>query len=529
MKDIKVLDVTLRDGGCVNDFDFGNTYMREILSAQENAKIDIIELGYIDEKKGSNFDRTQYLSEKVIPQAILKEKKQGVSYVAMIDYGKYDIDSLANRTPDGIDGIRIAFHKKNIKDVIPLGRKIIEKGYELYIQPMITFRYSDEELLGLIKRVNEYLPDASAFYIVDSFGEMRTNDINRVISLVDHNLLEGMTIGLHSHNNLQLSYSNACALLDFPTTRSIILDTSIMGMGKGAGNLGTELLLEHLNKFYDKEYKIDPLLEVIDGVINQLHDEFKWGYAIEYYLSSVNHCTPSYSAQFYNKHMLPIDRVNELLSTIPEEKRISFDRDFAENVYRKFNDENPVNDHVVVEKLKSEFEGCKVLLVAPGKSVLSAEKLIDERIKDDNCKVIGLNATIDVDFDYILTTRHDIFMQKLSEGKRLIVPSSLVRSCDGDVKVLNYLSWIETNGGTHDSSSVIALNLMKACQVKEVELIGFDGFSTNINENYYDNNMRRPISIEQQSRRNAYYKGLIERVAESGIKVVFLTPSLYEE
>ena len=310
MNSLRVLDVTLRDGGCVNNFNFGQNYMEKILSAQESAGIDIIEMGYLDEKKGSSSGRTQYINEQVLPQCILKDKKDGVTYVVMMDYGKFDVDKLQCRTKDGIDGIRMAFHKENSIDMVTLGRKIIEKGYQFYIQPMITLRYTDDELLELIDIVNRKLPDAAGFYIVDSFGEMRPNDMNRMLNLVDHNLISSMTLGFHSHNNLQMAYSNACAMLQFPTNRNLVLDSSIMGMGKGAGNLNTELLLEHLNLFYGKCYKIAPLLEVIDKVINQLHEEYYWGYAVEYYLASANHCTPSYARHFYNKHMLPIEQVS---------------------------------------------------------------------------------------------------------------------------------------------------------------------------------------------------------------------------
>ena len=81
MKSIRVLDVTLRDGGCVNDFCFGQNYMKKILKAQEQAGIDIIEMGYIDEKKGTASERTQYINEKVIPECILKDKKPGIIIV----------------------------------------------------------------------------------------------------------------------------------------------------------------------------------------------------------------------------------------------------------------------------------------------------------------------------------------------------------------------------------------------------------------------------------------------------------------
>lgn len=288
------------------------------------------------------------------------------------------------RTSEDIDGIRVAFHKKNILDVIEVGRKIIDKGYQFFIQPMITLRYSDAELLELIDLVNREIPDAAGFYIVDSFGEMRPNDMKRVLNLVDHNLISTMILGFHSHNNLQMSYSNAVELIQFPTNRNIMLDSSIMGMGKGAGNLNTELILEHLNLFYGKHYNIAPLLEVIDKVINQLHSEFYWGYAPEYYLSASNQCTPSYASHFYNKHMLPIDQVAELLGLISEEKKISFDKTYAEELYRKYNESKAVDDSSVIADLTSKLKGKSVLPVAPGKSVGQALELIKEYKTKEN-------------------------------------------------------------------------------------------------------------------------------------------------
>ncbi len=525
MNSLKVLDVTLRDGGCVNDFNFGQTYMEKILAAQEASGVDVIEMGYIDENKGSASGRTQYINEQVISQCILKHKKLGVTYVAMMDYGKFTVDNLQPHTEDGIDGIRVAFHKKNRKDIIEIGRKIIDKGYQFYIQPMITLRYSDAELLELIELVNNELPDAAGFYIVDSFGEMRPNDMSRILNLVDHNLIPSMTLGFHSHNNLQMSYSNAIEMLKFPTNRNLMLDCSIMGMGKGAGNLNTELLLEHLNLYYGKDYKIAPLLEVIDKVINQLHSEFYWGYAPEYYLSAANQCTPSYASHFYNKHMLPIDQVGELLSLIAPEKKISFDKNYAEEVYRSYNEGKSVDDVGVVEELKKELAGKKVLLVAPGKSVGDVKENITEISSREDVISIGLNSTLDMDFTYLLTTRKDIYDLAVANGKKVIVPSNVSKGGRGNVKILNYSSWINVDERTHDSSSVIALNLLKACDVKEVMLAGFDGFSVNINENYYDPNMRHPVNLEQAERRNVYYKTLIKNC---GMEVSFITPSMYE-
>lgn len=527
MNSLKVLDVTLRDGGCVNDFNFGQRYMEEILAAQEASEVDIIEMGYIDENKGSKSDRTQYANEQVISQCILKHKKPGVEYVAMIDYGKFNIDNLQPKSENSIDGIRMAFHKKNRFEVIALGRKVIEKGYKFFIQPMITLRYSDAELLELIELVNKELPDAAAFYIVDSFGEMHPNDMSRVFNLVDHNLISTMTLGFHSHNNLQMSYSNAIAMLQFPTNRDIMLDCSIMGMGKGAGNLNTELLLEHLNLYYGKKYKIAPLLEVIDKVINQLHSEFYWGYAPEYYLSAANQCTPSYASYFYNKHMLPIDQVGELLGMIVPEKKISFDKNYAEEVYRQYNESKSVDDSAVVADLKTSFHGKKILLIAPGKSIGIHMEQIRTIAADENIVTIGLNTILECN-DYLLTTRKDIYDNAVVAGLDVLVCSNVSKGGRGNVKILNYSNWIDVDERTHDSSAVIAFNLIKTCGVTEVMLAGFDGFSVDINMNYFDSNLRHPVNQEQVVRRNKYYKEFISRIQRQGMKVSFVTPSLYQ-
>lgn len=527
MNSLKVLDVTLRDGGCVNDFNFGQAYMEKILAAQEASGIDVIELGYIDEGKGSEEGRTQYIDEQVIKETILKNKKSNIEYVAMIDYGKFDVEKLHRKTEADIDGIRMAFHKKNRFDVISIGRKIIEKGYKFYVQPMITMRYTDSELLELIDLINKELPDASGFYIVDSFGEMRPNDMSRILNLVDHNLNYDMTLGFHSHNNLQMSYSNAIAMLQFPTNRDMMLDCSIMGMGKGAGNLNTELLLEHLNLYYGKKYKVSPLLEVIDKVINQLHSEFYWGYAPEYYLSAANQCTPSYAGHFYNKHMLPIDQVSELLKMIAPDKKISFDRKYAEEIYRQYNDSKSIDDTAVVNELKKQLKNKKVLLIAPGKSVNLAMERIFEVARNDDVITIGLNTRLDCN-DYLLTTRNDIYESAISDGLNIIVCSNVSKGGRGNVKILNYSNWIDVDERTHDSSLVIALNLLKKCEVSNILLAGLDGFTANINENYFDPNMRHPVTPEQAERRNKYYKNFISKNRESGVHFTFITPSRYE-
>ena len=94
--------------------------------------------------------------------------------------------------------------------------------------------------------------------------------------------------------------------------------------------------------------------------------------------------------------------------------------------------------------------------------------------------------------------------------------------------VIDYEKWIEIENGVQDSSGVVALKLISACGASEILLAGFDGFSSNMNQNYYDKSMRRPVSEEQAQERNEYFRSLISRVRVT-VPVTFLTESLYGE
>ena len=145
-RSVELVDVTLRDGGIVLNFDYGLERMQKIKTTLEKSGVEYIETGYIDDKKGSPEGRTCFDNEQSIERTLLSSgKKEGVTYVAMIDYGTFDVNNLHPRTPGGIDGIRLAFHKEKWEQSIEWGKIILSKGYDLYIQPMVSMRYTDEE------------------------------------------------------------------------------------------------------------------------------------------------------------------------------------------------------------------------------------------------------------------------------------------------------------------------------------------------------------------------------------------------
>lgn len=524
MQKINVLDCTLRDGGCVNNFNFGYEYMNKIISGLEEAFVDAIECGYLDSNNGTEDGRTQFNSEEAIEKSLLVNgKKEGISYLAMMDYGKYDANKLPLCSEKTVDGIRLAFHKEAIEGALEEGKIVLEKGYQLFIQPMIAKRYSDSEMISLINRVNE-LEEVAAFYLVDSFGEMRLNEVKHLMYLIDYNLNRGIAMGFHSHNNLQLSYSNAVAILEMNLNRNLYIDSSIMGMGKGAGNLNTELIIDYLNLEYQKEYKIAPLLTVIDEVINPLlYMGNKWGYSIEFYLSSIAHCSPTYANYYYNKHTLKVSQIFELLTKLDKQKKISFDKIYAEEKYVEYNSRaGKISGELFLEE---KICGKKVMLIAPGKSILQYRQKIIDVISHNDVFVISLNADVGFDTNVCLITKNIPNLEVICMNQKVIITSNVDAKYE-KIESIDYKKWTKTEDGYKDISAVVALNLVKAFKAKKVYLAGFDGFSKEITENYFDRSLCRPLPENLVEERNRFIGKYIKDIGQY-LQVEFLTPSKY--
>ena len=329
-KGTQLLDCTLRDGGIVIDFNFGTERMQEIKQCLEESGVEFIECGYINEKKGSPSGRTCFDNEQSIKDALLcSGKKPGVNYLAMIDYGTFNLNNLKPADKAGIDGIRFAFHKENVKDALKQASIILDKGYDLYLQPMVTIRYTDEELRDMITYCNNHLAEAKAFYIVDSFGQMDNMTLLHKLEIADLYVSDLMKIGFHAHNNRQMAFSNAMTWMKYPAKHELMLDSSIMGMGKGAGNLCTELIMPLLIAEGNKYSTVGIYEEINIYIANQLK-ETPWGYSLDYYLSSLYACTPSYIKIFTADNRITTDDLINLLKNMPDKKRAACDRTFAQ-------------------------------------------------------------------------------------------------------------------------------------------------------------------------------------------------------
>lgn len=518
MNQIKVLDCTLRDGGYCNSCNFGYENKKKIVRGLVEASIDIVECGFLTNKVEYNVDKTQFTSLEQISEFI-PEDREGKLFVALMNFGDYEPEALPNYDGTSIDGLRVAFHKGERMQALEVCKKIKEKGYKAFIQPMVSLSYTDEEYLGLIQSVNEFEP--YAFYIVDSFGNMKRKDLTRLFYLVEHNLKENIYIGFHSHNNMQLAYSNAQSLVDTYTSRSLIIDSSVYGMGRGAGNLNTELFVQYLNETVGKEYKLKPLLTIIDEILNDFYQENFWGYSLPNYLSAAHNAHPNYAGYLDDKKTLTVEAMNDIFEMMDEDKKVEFSKAYVEELYVRYMATGKVQEEHKLE-LQETLKDKKVLLVAPGRSSVDEKDKILSFVEADDVVSIGIN------FDYACTDTDFIFLSNLRRFRELeqdkkskcIVTANI--PADNVYLQTSYRKLLASEEVVKDNAGLMAIKFLVDYGVKEIYLAGYDGYSHDVSENYGDSKMAFITKNAVLDEINRSMQSTLEEYAKM-VKIEFLT------
>ena len=165
---------------------------------------------------------------------------------------------------------------------------------------------------------------------------MTLGDFRKYINLANSNLDKNIKLGYHSHNNMQLAFSNAIDFCNSRHDRDIIIDSSIYGMGRGAGNLNTELITDYLNNNFNKKYGILPLLEVIDEILVFYFNQNPWGFSPVQYLSASLDCHPNYASYLVNKKSNHIADIFKVLENLPLENRGTFNEKVVNQLYQNF-------------------------------------------------------------------------------------------------------------------------------------------------------------------------------------------------
>ncbi|MED3793807.1 3-deoxy-manno-octulosonate cytidylyltransferase [Niallia alba] len=526
MKSINILDCTLRDGGYINNWLFGRKQTIQIIDSLIESNIDIIECGYLDTGIDSNINSTRFKSVEEFDLLISEVTiKNDVKFFLMVDYTPLiSLDCIPDisETKGYLKGIRMTFHRKNYKEAMDFAKGLLLKGYEVCIQPMVTSSYRDEELLELLSLVNNL--EIFAFYIVDSFGTMDNNDIERMYHLVNYNLNPYIRLGFHSHNNKQLAYSNSVKFLNLTNERSAIIDASVYGMGRGAGNLNTEIISEYLNKTNGEKYKIEPLLQIIDNVLKMIKDKFSWGYSIEYFISASKNCHPNYSSFLMNKKTLNVEKIASILDQLPLDKRGSFDKKLIESLY--YSNITMIDEKTVLNE--DMFLGKNIIIVASGSSIIEYENQIVQYKNNNSTLLIALNHNPKFDVDYYFFSNQKRFdsNKEIVDINKTITTTNIISDINLIYKI-NNREVFESQIVKNDNVLAVFLQYLINIGVKDIKIAGLDGYNNSENQYSYEE-FDRILDDEILKKQNELMFNFLNSVKDK-INIRYITPSIYEK
>lgn len=337
---VQITDCTIRDGGYLLNKNSDPEFVKGIIRGLVDAGIDFIETGFLQtEVKGETI---VYHNSKDVIKYLPDDSKRS-NYLGFCDNSRYSPEKLDAYDGTSFKWLRISFAKHEMAESLEFCKAAKEKGYLVQFNPMDSISYTMAERAALIEKVNIVKP--AAFSIVDTFGAMYLEDLKAIFSQVDELLDKNIKIGLHSHDNLGLSCALAEVMVDLANNsgRDIIIDGSLFGMGRGAGNAKTEILADYLNKYCDTNYDISKLLETIDRYITPLLEDVKWGYDLPMFICGMKHSHVDNVFHLSKKFNSTANEMYDIIETLTPAQRTRYGTGYSktdftvlDNAYNKY-------------------------------------------------------------------------------------------------------------------------------------------------------------------------------------------------
>lgn len=529
MGQIKLLDCTLRDGGYINDWNFGHDNLVSVFERLVDAGVDIIEIGFLDERRPFDIDRSIMPNTDCVEKIYGGIDKKQAMVVGMIDYGTCGLENIKPCSESYLDGIRVIFKKHLREEAMAYCGELKKLGYKVFAQLVSVTSYDEEEMLDLVRLANHYKPYAVS--MVDTYGLMHRNNLMHYFRILNENLDPEIGLGYHAHNNFQMGYANCIAMLSKKISRTMMVDGTIYGMGKSAGNAPLELVAMHMNHSLDKNYQIGQILEAIDSNIVQFCQQPTWGYNMFYFIAAYNDCHPNYVTYLMDKRTLSIKSINEILGKLEGEKKLLYDKNYIEEIYVDYQN-NEINDDEDRARLKAELEGKSVLVIGPGATIKQDKAKIVDYIEENKPTVISVNfLTKSVKPDYVFLSNSKRYVQLATkfnnEKQRVIATSNVTETTAGAFEFkLNYSTLIDSGSEVFDHALVMIVKVLMEAGIKDLTLAGFDGYSIK-HANYYKRDMEYDFAKQKIDYLNKYTKDFLDGVKDR-ISVKFLTKSHYE-
>ncbi|MFN0729530.1 aldolase catalytic domain-containing protein [Polaribacter gochangensis] len=459
---MKILDCTLRDGGYYTNWDFDDSLVKTYFRNMNLLPLEYLEAGYRSPKKNGYQGEFFYCSEFTMKRI---KDLSGKKLAIIIDEKSVDlshIEELLKPCLGYVDLIRIAVKPDNVFKALQLAEKIKKMSFKVAFNVMYLSEWHKyKEIKEVLSKLNNLV---DYFYMVDSFGSVFPEDIKNTIEEI--RAYSDISLGFHGHNNIELGLINTLTAIENGVE---IIDSTVTGMGRGAGNLKTELLLSVLNKRASLDVNFDALSDVTTA-FEELRSNHQWGTSLPYMVSGVR--------------SLPQKEVMEWVS----KKYYSLN-----SVIRALNTQSNLEKHTQFPEFKKVNKCKKILIIGGGPSVIKHQEAIKELLMaDSDMSLIHASSKNALPFKdvenkqyFCLVGNEGVRMSKVFEdldgfsGNCILPPSPRKMGTFVPEKIIQNtfeLSKVDFTSLSNDAHTTIAIQTAIDLDAEEIYFTGFDGY-----------------------------------------------------
>jgi 4-hydroxy 2-oxovalerate aldolase len=382
------LDCTLRDGGYYNNWDFDQALIQEYLDAMAGCGVDRVEIGFRSKNKAGFRGATAYTSDSFLSSLELPEDLHiGVMINVAEVVGAPDevISSMEALLPaqsrELISFVRLATHIEEYEAAAVASRWLKEQGYEVGVNIMQVSEATESQIALICEQLDPLCVDV--LYLADSLGNLTPNSFQNIFGLFQESWFGDM--GIHAHDNAGLALANTLSAMDSGVRW---VDSTVAGMGRGAGNTKTELLAGHILGSQRKAPKTSLLGNLISRYFDPLRIQDGWGANFYYARAAKLGIHPSFIQELLaSKSYSPIEieAAIEKLGSV-DSKRYSLDalNDVSEWIQASSSPASTWNQ-------ESMFANKDVLIIGAGPSAEQHKIAIKQFIRDSSPVVLVAN------------------------------------------------------------------------------------------------------------------------------------------
>lgn len=490
-----ILDCTLRDGGYYNNWDFAPDVVTQYLNAVASANIDYVELGLRNFAKSGFLGAFAYTTEDFINTLTLPE---GPTYGVMVDAKtilesgmpiEEAIDALFMPAANSkVDLVRVAAHFNEVEFSAPIVAHLKKLGYIVGFNLMQAGGKSDDVIADKARQAVSW-EGLDVLYFADSLGNMDSQEVQRIVTALRTHWTGPM--GIHTHNNMGKGLDNTLSAMEVGVSW---LDTTVTGMGRGAGNTQTESLLAYLDKG-DSKYQPKPIYELVIRHFEAMQKEYGWGSNLLYFLGAQNDVHPTYIQNLLSSTHYGTDEIIGAIDYLSKLEGTTSYNGAVLDTALSFSDSKA--EVTGSQDAQGLFDGKDVLIIANAPNTEKYASAIEMYIKNTQPVVISINTTAHIApelVDYYAISHNSKFLSesKLYKGldKPIILPkcrftASELSELEG-VNLIDYgLEVVKETFATqgtytttpYDITTAYVLGALLESNVNAISVVGFDGYA----------------------------------------------------